>query len=213
MNQLERPLNPALTAYAKDTLHQLDRIPDARREQLEALAHFVAERTRSGEPALLTFICTHNSRRSHIAQVCAQMAAHALGIEGVRTYSGGTEASAFNPRAVAALRRVGFQIDAPNGDDNPRYLVRFSDAGEPMECFSKVYDQSPNPSRNFCAVMTCSDADEACPIVFGAADRISLPYDDPKAADGTPQETTVYDERCRQIACEMLYTFSRVGES
>jgi arsenate reductase len=36
--------------------------------------------------------------------------------------------------------------------------------------------------------MTCSEADKNCPIVLGALDRISLPYNDPKEADGTPEE-------------------------
>jgi len=39
---------------------------------------------------------------------------------------------------------------------------------------------------------------------WGAA-RFALPYDDPKQSDGTPTEVKTYDERCRQIAREMLY--------
>jgi hypothetical protein len=61
--------------------------------------------------------------------------------------------------------------------------------------------------------MTCSAADKACPIVFGADARIAIPFDDPKAFDGTDQEAAKYDERCRQIAREMLYVFSRVDVS
>jgi len=48
-------------------------------------------------------------------------------------------------------------------------------------------------------------------VVLGAALRASIHYVDPKAADGTPRETEVYDERCFQIATEMLYLFSRVN--
>jgi hypothetical protein len=43
--------------------------------------------------------------------------------------------------------------------------------------------------------------------VFGAEARIAIPYDDPKAADGTEGEARAYDERCRQIAREMLWVF------
>lgn len=206
-----RPLMPALSAYVADTLAGLDRIPAERRLQLDALALFVVERTRAGELAPLIFICTHNSRRSHMAQLWAQAAAHHFGINGVETYSGGTEATAFNPRAVAALQRAGFRIEAADGGNNPVYAVRFSESAEPMECFSKVYDQPPNPTEGFCAVMTCGAADAGCPIVFGADERVAITYDDPKAADGTPQETAVYDERCRQIAREMLYAFTLVS--
>lgn len=58
--------------------------------------------------------------------------------------------------------------------------------------------------------MTCSRADESCPVVMVADLRVGIPYDDPKAADGTPEESARYDERCKQIATEMLYLFSRV---
>jgi hypothetical protein len=126
------------------------------------------------------------------------------------TYSGGTEATAFNPRAVAAIRRAGFAVETIAEGDNPVYGVRYMDEMEPMPCFSKVYDRPPNPQQGFAAVMTCSAADEACPIVFGAANRIAIPFDDPKPFDGNEQEAAKYDERCRQIAREMLYVVSRV---
>ena len=73
-----------------------------------------------------------------------------------------------------------------------------------MECFSKVYDDPFNPKENFAAVMTCSHADENCPFIQGAK-RISITYEDPKIADGTPEETQRYNERVRQIGVEMFY--------
>ena len=48
--------------------------------------------------------------------------------------------------------------------------------------------------------MTWSQADESCPIVRGAAYRVAIPYDAPKAFDGTKRESAKYDERCRQTA-------------
>jgi arsenate reductase len=205
-----RPLVPAIAAYVAATLAELDQIPVERRQRIAALASFVRDRTDSGEEVALTFICTHNSRRSHMSQVWAETAAHCFGIDGVTSYSGGTEATAFSPRAVAALARAGFHIEQMSEGDNPVYAVRFVDGMEPLRCFSKVYNQPPNPDHGFAAVMTCSDADAACPIVFGAAERVSIPYEDPKAADGTDGEASAYDERCRQIAREMLYLFSAI---
>jgi len=58
--------------------------------------------------------------------------------------------------------------------------------------------------------MTCSDADEACPVVTGASSRFSITYEDPKDHDGTPEEEDKYNERSRQIAREMFYLFSQV---
>jgi protein-tyrosine phosphatase/arsenate reductase len=205
------PVFPELASYVAARQGELDEIPPARRATLQEMADFVAERIGSSAPALLTFICTHNSRRSHMAQIWAQTAAHLHGIAPVRTFSGGTEATAFEPRAVAALRRAGFAIEPTSDDHNPVYQVRYADGAEPMAAFSKVYDHAPNPQADYCAVMTCAQADEGCPIVFGAAARIAIPFEDPKTFDGTEQEAEQYDERCRQIGREMLHAFSLVS--
>jgi len=158
------------------------------------------------------FICTHNSRRSHLSQIWASTAAAYYGVPGVETYSGGTEATAFNPRAVAALKRAGFEISHSATQDNPHYTVRFHDNAPAMECFSKVYKQPPNPTADFCAIMTCAQADKNCPVVRGATLRIGVPYEDPKAFDGTPEEAAKYDERCQQIAREILYVFANASK-
>jgi arsenate reductase len=144
-----------------------------------------------------------------MSQVWAQTAAAYYGLR-VETFSGGTEATAFNPRAVAALKRAGFEIAEPGAQNNPHYEVQFLASGEPVTCFSKVYSDPPNPARDFCAVMVCSDADKNCPSVAGAALRVPLHFEDPKSADNTPAEAARYDERCAQIAREMLFVFSRV---
>jgi protein-tyrosine-phosphatase len=204
-------LEPALQEYVEARATEFGRIPEERREQLIEIARFVQTRAESDRPARLTFICTHNSRRSHLAQIWAKVAATYYGVGGVETFSGGTEATAFNPRAVNALKRAGFSISTSEPDrTNPRYEVRFDNNGPSMQCFSKVYKEDPNPQKDFCAVMTCSQADQSCPIVAGAALRVAVPYEDPKAFDGTPEETEKYDERCQQIAREMLYIFSKV---
>ena len=207
-------LHPALSAYISSVLPELERIPADRRAALDDLVAYVARRRADGAPSRLTFICTHNSRRSHMSQLWAAAAAAFHGVEGVATFSGGTEATAFNPRAVAALRRAGFQISAPPElGDNPRYVVTLGPAAPAVEGFSKIYDAPSNPTREFAAIMTCSEADRSCPSVKGASARIAIPYVDPKVSDGTPEEAATYDARARQIAVEMLYVFSRVAQS
>jgi arsenate reductase len=163
------------------------------------------------QPAKLTFICTHNSRRSHLAQIWAHVAADFYGLISVETFSGGTEATALNPRAVAAMRRAGLRITADDVEAaNPRYSIYTSETASPQICFSKVFDSPPNPNTKYCAVMTCSQADDACPVVMGCDLRIPIRYEDPKAADGTDYEAERYDERSKQICCEMLYMMSLV---
>lgn len=203
-------LNPQLRAYVGNRELEFEQIPAERKRQLEKVAAYVMERLAANEPARLTFICTHNSRRSHFAQLWSAAAAVHYGIRNVETFSGGTEATAFNPRAVAALERAGFDIERQSGIANPRYSAAFANGVQPQICFSKVYNEAPNPTNDFCAVMTCSQADEACPVVNGASLRMAIPYKDPKISDGTAEESQVYDERCAQIAREMLYLFGRV---
>ena len=203
-------MTPILPGYVNQRAGEFDQISDDRKQQLDKLSNYVRSRIDAKLPTRLTFICTHNSRRSQLAQIWAMTAAANYGIPGVEAFSGGTEATAFNPRAIGALRRAGFEIPNPSDGNNPHYLVRYHPAAAPLECFSKVYSHSPNPTMDFCAVMNCSQADRSCPNVAGAADRIAIAYDDPKAFDGTPQESAKYDERCRQIAREMLYVFSSI---
>lgn len=210
-------LRSPVKQYVDDRIAEFPEIATERREELESLAGYVTERLDAGQPAKLTFVCTHNSRRSHLAQIWAAVAAVQYGVEGVETFSGGTEVTAMNPRTVAALQRAGMQISTDSdepliaADANPRYLVRFGPPETDQTCFSKVYDQSPNPVTEYAAVMTCSHADENCPIVRGCEFRIAVRYEDPKVADGTAQEAAAYDERSRQIAREMLYLMSRVA--
>lgn len=208
---MDRTLHPDLDRYVNDrVLPAMAAIPAERKESLDLLADFVMERKAAGATADLTFICTHNSRRSHLSQLWAATAACSFGQDHVRTYSGGTEATAFNPRAVAAVERAGFQVVRPEGK-NPVVEVSFTKDHAAERCWSKKYDDPANPQKDFCAMMTCSEADKNCPIVLGALDRISLPYNDPKEADNTPGEAASYDERCLQIAAELWYVMQRAA--
>ncbi len=189
---------------------EFQQIPAERKKTLHELTKFVQEKVDSGKPAYLNFICTHNSRRSHLSQLWAQAAAFHYGVKNVSCYSGGTEATAFNPRAVKAMQEAGFQISKTTDGDNPVYEVRFAAEVAPIIAFSKKYDDPFNHNKDFAAIMTCSHADENCPLVLGASGRIALTYDDPKEFDGTPSEAAKYSERVRQIGREIFYAFSQV---
>ncbi len=197
---------PDLLHYIQQALPGIANIPAQRRALLDELANYIRTAMADTGTARLTFICTHNSRRSHFGQVWAAAAAHYYGIEGLETFSGGTETTAFNPRAAAALKRAGFQVTSAGGM-NAVYAVSFSESEAPLRCFSKLYAHPVNPAQQFAAVMTCSEAEENCPFIPGAERRFPLSYADPKSGDDQPQETALYDERCLQIATEMLYCF------
>lgn len=200
----------SIKAYLEARIGEFGQISEERKALLETIADYVRKKTSMGETAQIVCICTHNSRRSHFAQVWAQMAAYHYGQHLVKTFSGGTEATAFNPNAVRALERAGFDIMVRKDGQNPLYELKFNSVDEGILCFSKVYDHEENPSTKFLALMVCSDADANCPFIPLAEKRISTTFDDPKAADGTPSQDLVYDERCAQIAREMLYAFSKI---
>ena len=207
-----RPNNlfPGLKDYVREVMDEPDKIPPNRKELLDELSSYIAKRIKKGKPVNLMFICTHNSRRSHIAQAWAQTAAYYYRIKPVRCFSGGTEATEFNRRAIAALQEAGFNIQSKPDGKNPVYTVRYADEAKPLEMYSKRWEAKENPTEDFCAIMTCSEADEACPHIPGAAKRIALTYRDPKEYDGTEHEKEADRQRTRQIARELFYVFSQI---
>jgi len=200
-------LYPELAAYLEARMGELATIPDERKATLRQLATYIVARKRTSDKVALNFICTHNSRRSHLSQLAMAAALAYFGIEGVSSWSGGTEVTAFHPNAIAALQRAGFAIEQGEGN-NPHYRVSYAALGPVLVGFSKTYNDPVNPQRNFAAIMTCSDADEHCPLIPGADFRLALTYEDPKIADGTSGETTKYDATLRQISSELLLVCS-----
>lgn len=209
----EDRLSPNVESYVKKRLVEGAEIPEDRQKELLKISRYVAECQAQGKPAKLLFVCTHNSRRSHLAQLWAKIGATHFGLVGIETFSGGTETTAMNRRTVAALQRAGLEITAAEDDvTNPKYSVVFGKVASPHICFSKTLTEPPNPTEKFAAIMTCSSADASCPTVTGCELRLSLPYEDPKVADNTPREATAYDDKCKEIAREMLFVMSRVVE-
>lgn len=188
----------------------LNSIPNERLPVLQTIIDYIQSKKDKLEPINLNFVCTHNSRRSHLSQIWAQtMAAH-YGIKNVYCYSGGTEATALFPKVVATLLDSGFEIFKISKESNPIYVIKYDVDAYPIIGFSKTYDHQFNPSSNFAAIMTCSHADENCPFIPGAQKRIPFTFDDPKLFDGTPQQTEKYRERSLQIATELAYVFSKI---
>ncbi len=203
---LIEPLRP----YVNQIAAKLDKVSPERREVLDQIANQIAARLGQNKAAHLTFICTHNSRRSQMSHVWAQTAAYCYGLDKIYSFSGGTEATALNIRTVRALRRAGFSAVSITQGENPKYLVQFSDDRPPMRAYSKLYNADGNPLKDFMALMCCSKADKTCPVVNGATSRYAIHYVDPKACDDTTQEASEYDARCRKIAHEMFYIMSHV---
>ncbi len=202
---------PRLRAYIEEVTAELALVPPERQEVLREIAAVMRRELEAGRDARLTFICTHNSRRSHLSQIWLQTAAAWYGLDRVRAYSGGTEVTACNCRTVTALRRAGFALSATTGPgDNPVYRVSYASNRPPVLAYSKHYRAAGNPRHGFIALMTCSVADRSCPTVEGALARFAIHYADPRLCDDLPTETAAYDARCREIAREMFFLLAEV---
>jgi len=179
-----------------------------RKVLLEKLASHIQEKLNSKKEINLVYVCTHNSRRSHLGQVWAKAAADFYGFK-INTFSAGTEATAFNQNAINALISAGFGMEKLDETANPKYKVIFGD-GKSNLCFSKTIENDTLPKENFAAVMTCGDADENCPFIPGCDLRIGTTYFDPKSYDDSVLQNEKYTERSNQIAMECLYVFSLI---
>ena len=183
-------------------------IRDSRKDELKELADFIQEKREKKEAILLNYVCTHNSRRSQFSQLWSQVAADYYGIN-VQSFSAGVEVTACNERTIASLERFGFQV-RKEGSENPHYHIKWSKSSNEIVLYSKLLEEKQNPISGFAAIMTCSHADENCPLVLGCEKRIAIRYEDPKTYDDTILETTFYDYRSFEIATELFYVFSQV---
>jgi protein-tyrosine-phosphatase len=202
-------LLPKVREHADSLTTSFDMIDESHRVASRSLADWIARNYQPGRELHVTLICTGNSRRSILGSTLGNVAAAYYGMPEICFHSGGTAPTAFNSRTVAALRDIGMVIE-PTGkeaerpepkSENPIYRVRWGTRSESIGAavdmveFSKKYDDPANPQQGFAALMVCGEADAACPIVRGAAIRISMPYLDPKIYDGSAFEAVKYAER------------------
>ncbi len=221
MGTVAKPINfkkmtttdPTLFSEIEEVIKKLNpqTISDDRKAVLQSLTDFVQKKVSNNQEIRINFICTHNSRRSHLAQVWAQALAYYFNIKNVFCYSGGTESTALFPMIAKTLENSGFEIKTISNEDNPVYSIKYTANEHPVIGFSKKLDDDFNPKSGFVAIMTCDSANEACPFVPGAEKRIPLTFEDPKAFDDTPQQANKYNERSVQIATELFYVFSQIN--
>jgi arsenate reductase (thioredoxin) len=115
------------------------------------------------------FLCTHNSARSQMAEGLLRR----LGGDRFEAFSAGTEATHVRPLAIRAMHELGIDISQHESKTLDRYLEL---------PFDKV-------------VTVCDQANEACPVFFGARERIHWSFRDPSTATGSEeQQLAVYRE-------------------
>ena len=206
-------LDPVLDQLIDQLTEDADRIPASRLAILASLTDHIRKHLKGREPVRLNFICTHNSRRSQMSQIWAHAAAVAYQIPRLETGSGGTEATAFHPNAVRAMQTLGFRMspeETGENPENPRYRISVGTGTPDLVCYSKRFEDAFPAGTAFVAVMTCSDADQNCPVVPGALARIPLTFEDPKASDGSGKEQQEYLRTAVEIGREILHVFRHI---
>ncbi len=113
-------------------------------------------------PKRILFLCTHNSARSQMAEGWLRH----LGGSRFEAHSAGTEATFVRPLAIRAMAEVGIDISQQESKTLERYLQQPFDA----------------------VITVCDQANEACPVFFGAKQRLHWSFPDPSKATGTEEE-------------------------
>lgn len=203
-------INPQVQDLISRTAELSKDVIESRIFILNQLGEKLKAEISSNRVVSLAFICTHNSRRSHISQLLAHLLLHHFKIANIACYSAGTEATAFNERAVEAFKFFGFKINITKPGKNPLYEVSFGDDIPTALAFSKTFQDDSISKENLFAVMTCSHAEENCPFIPGTTYRVALPYEDPKAYDDTPNEKQAYRDKIMEIGAELYWLFSRM---
>jgi arsenate reductase (thioredoxin) len=115
------------------------------------------------------FLCTHNSARSQMAEGLLRD----LGGDRFEPYSAGTEATHVRPLAIRAMSELNIDISEQESKTLDRYLDLPFDA----------------------VITVCDQANEACPVFFGARQRLHWSFPDPSKAQGDEeQQLAVYRE-------------------
>ena len=124
------------------------------------------------------FLCTHNSARSQMAEGLLRQ----LGGDRFEVYSAGTEATRIRPLAIKAMAELGIDISGQESKTLDRYLE---------EPFDKV-------------ITVCDDANESCPVFFGAKERLHWSFPDPSKATGTEEEQLAVFRSVRDAVRERI---------
>ncbi|SDE22019.1 arsenate reductase [Pricia antarctica] len=110
-------------------------ISKERKQTLRPLVDFIQSKLNYSREIRINFICTHNSRRSHLSQVWAQTLAYHFHIKNVFCYSGGTESTALFPMVAKTLQNSGFEVKTISEGNNPVYSIKYAENEHPVrEC-------------------------------------------------------------------------------
>ena len=174
---------------------------------INEIVNYIYKKTSENKIPKLNFICTHNSRRSQFCQFWASFFSNYYNIK-CEVYSGGTVETEVHKSVLNNISDYGFNIIFKECN-NPTYSIKFKNQNL-GNYFSKFYYNFENPKNEFAAIMTCTDAENNCPVVEGSEIKFSLPYEDPKKYDKSKNEKNEYKKTSETIASEMNYLFKTI---
>ena len=200
---------PEIELIISKLLFSFDSIPSPRKQKLIELAAQLKVALSCANELNLVFVCTHNSRRSHMGQLWGQLAAHYYGVNNVNSFSAGTEVTELNTNVIEMLQKVGCKVSTFQNVSNPAYLIEFGE-NQSLTCFSKLMEHDANPKVDFFAIMMCTEAEANCPFIPGAIHRIGLPFEDPKVYDNTTMVSAAYLSTFEEIGLQILFLFNQI---
>ncbi len=203
-------MNDSLKKYINNIISTLENNSNDRKSLLLSISKYIRKKSINKNKVNLLFVCTHNSRRSQLAQVWSYVSSRYYKLNNIMTFSGGTEVSKFNLNAIDSLKRAGLEVKKNNEREKIFYLIKSSKDDSGLRCFSKKYNSDYNPNKNFISIITCSEADKECPVVKGADKKIFIPYKDPRFSEGSVLKKRIYDQCCFNIAQEMFFIMKNV---
>src|SRR5690242_21042053 len=124
------------------------------------------------------FLCTHNSARSQMAEGLLR----ALGGDRFEAFSAGTEATHVRPLAIRTMDELGIDISGQESKTHERYLDQPFDA----------------------VITVCDQANEACPVFFGAKERLHWSFPDPSRAQGSEEQQLAVYRQVRDAIRERI---------
>ena len=203
-------MSKVLKEYIKIILKNIDTgIEKNRKDKLVKLAQVIKRNREQQNIVKVIFICTHNSRRSQFSQVWAYISSLYFKLDFLEFFSGGTEVDSVNLNVINALSNSGLKIEKKQTGDEV-YLLKSSKRDKGINLYSKEYSCKSNPPKHFIAIMTCSDADQMCPVIKGADKKVFLPYPDPRTSEKTGLEKKTYGHINAVVAKEMFYLMKQL---
>jgi arsenate reductase len=106
----------------------------------------------------------------------------AFGGETFEPFSAGTEATRVRPLAIRAMAELGIDISGQESKTLERYL------NEPFDA----------------VITVCDQANEACPVFFGARQRLHWSLPDPSKAEGSEAEQLAVYRQVRDAIRERI---------